>query len=255
MKKLNLIIWLVTLSTIANSQTDTLVTVNNYKVPVIITEITAREVIYRLPNKPDMPLLHYARFNLKEIILKDGEVINPKYKSVNPFDKKEVIKGKTILYFTPSKLFINQIGFAAERVFSNNHLGICIPFSFAYSDPYKVNSQGSTLNTSFDNKRFWSTGVDINIYPFKLRRFNYVVGVSAQYAQFAYLRNTSSWGSSKTTFSQERGIHYSVLINNGFISRIGKHFIINASTGFGLQSENFDTNIRLNASLNIGYIF
>lgn len=87
------------------AQTDTLITLSGKKEPVIITEITTSEVIYKLPNKTDLPLLHLKRNQLSQIIFKDGTSINPKFKSINPYDKIEYPKAKTIIYFTPTKLF------------------------------------------------------------------------------------------------------------------------------------------------------
>lgn len=88
MRKLKFIISLVTCSFALYSQTDTLVTVNGKKVPVNITEITDKDVIYKIPSKPDMPLLHFSRNNLQDIILKDGSSIDPKFKTVNPYYTK-----------------------------------------------------------------------------------------------------------------------------------------------------------------------
>lgn len=261
MKKLWLV--LTVQSFVLNSQTDTLITLGGSKVSVIITEITTRDVIYKIPSKPSLPLLHYSRSNLQEIILSDGSSINPKYKNVNPLDKAEKEKGKYVLYFTPSKIFQNQIGIAYEYIFNDHLVGIRIPLSIAALNPTKIDKEGAFLHES-DNKRFFATGIDLNFYPFRIGKFRYVVGLGLQYAQFSYQKY--HYGSSYPNYSpgyytKERGDHYSFVINNGFISKLNKHFVISGSAGFGWQFENASTNysngrgLRLNLNLNIGYMF
>ena len=142
MRNINLTIGVLMLNCVLYSQTDTLVTANGKRVPVIITEITAKDIIYKIPSKPDIPLLHFARCNLQDIILKDGSSIDPKFKTVNPFDKPPITKGKSIIYFTVSKLFQNQIGFAYEHISKDNLMGIRVPISVAFIDVAKANLQG-----------------------------------------------------------------------------------------------------------------
>jgi hypothetical protein len=267
MKKLGLVLILIIQNFGLKSQTDTLVTLGGSKVSVIITEITTRDVIYRIPSKPNLPLLHYSRSNLQEIILSDGSSINPKFRNVNPLDKAESEKGKYILYFTPSKIFQNQIGIAYEYIFNDHLVGIRIPFSIAALNPTKIDKEGVLMHES-DNKRFFTTGIDLNFYPFRIGKFRYVVGLGLQYAQFSYekFHYTNNYpiyypNNSYGYYTKERGNHYSFVVNNGFISKLNKHFVISGSAGFGLQFENVSTNysngrgLRLNLSLNIGYMF
>lgn len=269
MRKLKFIISLVTCSFALYSQTDTLVTVNEKKVPVSITEITDKDVIYKIPSKPDVPLLHFSRNNLQDIILKDGSSINPKFKTVNPYDKPAITRGKSIIYFTVSKLFQNHIGFAYEHISKDNIIGIRIPVSVAFIDPAKANLQGAYLYKT-DNKRYYTVGIDVNFYPLKLGKFRYVVGFGIQYAQFAYQQYYYDYSTHLSSFTNEKGNHYSFVINNGFFSQLSKHFVMSGSTGFGLQFEEYKTNnyynynqynntsgqhIRINATFNVGYLF
>lgn len=236
------------------SQTDTLVTLNGQKVPVIITEITAKDIIYKIPNKPDLPLFHFKRSNVTEIIFKDGSEINPMFNTINPYAKMEYPKARTILYFTPTRLFQNHIGFAYEHVFRKNIIGIRIPVSVAYNEVRKLAPEGVFMNEN-DNHRRFTAGVDLNIYPFRLGKFKYVTGIGIMYAQFAYLAILSY----KPPHSEIRyGNHLSFLINNGFIAQATKHLVISASVGAGLQHENPDyygTQLRINTTLNVGYLF
>ena len=263
---------LILLQSFAFSQTDTLITVDGNAVPVVISEITRSEILYKMPNKIDMPLLHYSRNNLVLIILKDGSRINPRYKGVNPFTKDEVKNGKTVLLFSPSQLFINQVGLSVERIFKGHYFGIRVPISFAYSNPYTIGDVGAHA-IEYDNKRFWSTGIDLNIYPFNLGGFKYMVGAGFQVAQFGYQAqhqypNNNVYPHNNYYYdyyyTNERGMHYSFVINNGFVSRIGKHFFMSSSFGFGLQKDlavgarNYHSGynyIRINLSANVGYMF
>ena len=262
-KQLGLVLILIIQNFGLKSQTDTLITLGGSKVSVIITEITTKDVIYKIPSKPSLPLLHYSRSNLQEIILSDGSSINPNYRNVNPLDKAEKEKGKHILYFTPTKIFQNQIGIAYEYIFKDHIVGIKIPFSIAALNPTKINKEGVFLYES-DNKRFFTTGIDLNFYPFRIGKFRYVVGLGLQFAQFSYRqyhypRNYPNY--TPGYYSFEKGQHYSFVINNGFISKLTKHLIVSGSAGFGFQRETASINysdgtgLRLNLSLNIGYMF
>lgn len=269
MKKITLIISLVLWSFALYSQTDTLVTVNGIKVPIIIIEITTKDVIYKIPSKPDMPLLHFSRSNLQDIILKDGSSIDPKFKTINPFDKPSITKGRSIIYFTPTKLFQNHIGFAYEHISKDNIIGIKIPISVAFIDAAKANLQGAYLYRT-DNKRYYTVGIDVNFYPFKLGKFRYLVGFGIQHAQFAYQHYYYDYSTHLSSFTNEKGNHYSFVINNGFFSQLSKHIVMSGSTGVGLQYEEYKTNssynyngynsirdqhIRINANFNVGYLF
>lgn len=264
MKKLGLVLILIVQNFGLKSQTDTLITLSGSKVSVIITEITTRDVIYKIPSKPNLPLLHYSRSNLQEIILSDGSAINPKYRNVNPLDKAEKAKGKYVLSFTPSKIFQNQIGIAFEYIFNDHLVGIKIPLSIAALNPNTINNKGAFFHES-DNKRFFTTGIDLNFYPYRIGKFRYLIGLGIQYAQFSYkkyqyISNYPNYPSSYY-YTDARGEHLSFVINNGFISKLNKHFVISGTVGFGLQSENASTNysngrgLRVNLCMNIGYMF
>ena len=259
MKKTSLFIYFACISAFLHCQTDTLETINGNKVSVIITEITPNEIIYKIPSKPNAPLFHFARIDLKGIVLKDGSSVNPIYdKSANPLDKSETLKKRSIIYFTPSKLVLNQIGFAYEYVFKSNLVGIRIPASVAFIDAAKANLQGSTLHRT-DNKRYFSTGIDVNFYPFKLGNFKYVTGFGLQYAQFAY-QPYYGYSYPPIYSANKIGNHYSFIINNGFFSQLGKHFVMNCTVGMGLQFEttnyyNGQITPRINATFNVGYLF
>jgi len=269
MKKIKIAILLLVYSLAMTSQTDTLITSDGKKIAVLITEITNKDVIYKMPSKPDMPLIHFSRTNLIDIILKDGSSIDPKFKQVNPFDKAAPTKAKSIIYFTPSKLFQNHIGVAYEYISKDNIMGIRIPASIAFIDANTANLQGAYIHRS-DNKRFFTTGLDLNFYPFKLGKFRYVVGIGFQYAVFAYKLYYYDSLYRRDFSTNENGIHYSLVINNGFITQLSKHFVLSASTGWGIQQETskqnstydisiinplVEKNIRINATLNIGYMF
>lgn len=236
------------------SQTDTLVTSGGQRVPVIITEITSSDIIYRLPDKPDLPLFHFKRRNVEDIIFKDGSTINPMFNTVNPYAKAEYPKARTILSFTPTRLLQNHIGFAYEHIFRKNLVGIRIPVSIAYNKVYKMAPEGVSLNKN-DNHRSFTAGLDLNIYPFRLGKFKYLTGIGLMYAQYAY-RAILSYN---PVLSEIRyGNHISFLINNGFIAQATRHLVISGSTGIGLQQESgygSGSNLRLNTTLNIGYLF
>jgi len=241
------------------AQTDTLITLSGKKEPVIITEITTSEVIYKLPNKIDLPLIHFRRNQLSQIIFKDGTSINPKFKSINPYDKIEYPKAKTIIYFTPTKLFQNHIAFAYEYIFRKNIVGIRIPASVSFMDAYTLKPQGAFLHRT-DIHRTFTTGIDINFYPLRLGKIKYVTGIGFQFAQFAYRYYPNYFGS--YYFREPKigtGNHYSFVINNGIISQVTKHLIICGTIGTGSQIEigpYYQTaGLRLNATINIGYTF
>jgi hypothetical protein len=238
------------------SQTDTLVMPEGNKIAVIITEITSSDIIYRIPNKPDLPLFHFKRNNVSDIIFKDGSSINPMFNTVNPYEKKEYPKARTIVYFTPTKLLQNHIGFAYEHIFRKNYVGIRVPVSVAYTDITKFKPRGVFLYESDIYRRF-TAGLDLNIYPLRLGKFKYVTGISVMYAKFAY---KSYFNYNHTPRYETRfGNHYSFLINNGFIAQPTKHFVVSATMGVGFQSEepayNGDPSLRLNTTLNVGYLF
>ncbi len=236
------------------SQTDTLVTHNGQKVPVVITEITTGDIIYRLPNKPDLPLFHVKRSNVAEIIFKDGSEINPMFNTVNPYANMEYPKARTIFYFTPTRLFQNHIGFAYEHIFRKNFIGIRIPVSVAYNNVRKLAPEGVFMNEN-DNHRRFTAGIDLNIYPLRLGKFKYMTGIGIMYAQYAY-RSILSYNPPHSEIRY--GNHLSFLINNGFIAQATRHLVISATAGVGLQQESPDyygTRLRLNTTLNIGYLF
>jgi hypothetical protein len=219
------------------AQTDTLITLSGKKEPVIITEITSTEIIYKLPNKTDLPLFHCKRSLLSEIIFKDGTSINPKFKSINPYDKIEYPKAKTIIYFTPTKLFQNHIAFAYEYIFRKNIVGIRIPASVSFMDAYTLKPQGAFLHRT-DIHRTFTTGIDVNFYLLRIGKLKYVTGIGFQFAQFAYRYYPSYYGNNYIKEPKiGTGNHYSFVINNGIISQVTKHFIICGTIGTGSQIE------------------
>lgn len=264
-----IISFFVIITTVGFAQTDTLIQSYNHKVSVIITEITSKEVIYRLVNKPEMPLIHCSLNNLKSIVLKDGSHIDPQNVSVDPFDKNASIKESTILYFTPSKLVVNQLGFAIERIVQNNHFGVRIPFSFSVGVPYATTQSGWSLYES-DKHRFWSTGIDFNIYPFGIKeKLTFTWGIGLQYARFGYYRTETFITNASPVITKENGNHYSGICNLGIISKLTNRFVFGTTAGLGFQYENAiykiinnkvtgsenTSNIRLNATINLGYKF
>lgn len=236
------------------AQTDTLVTHDGQKVPVIITEITTSDIIYKLPDKPDLPLFHFKRSNVEDIIFKDGSEINPMFNTVNPYAKMEYPKARTIISFTPTRLFQNHIGFAYEHIFRKNYIGMRVPVSIAYNEVRKLAPEGVFMNEN-DNHRRFTAGIDLNVYPLRLGKFKYVTGIGIMYAQYAYL---SAVGYKPLRYEVRYGNHVSFLINNGFIAQPTKHLVISASIGMGLQDESpsyHGVTLRLNTTLNIGYMF
>ena len=245
------------------AQTDTLVTYKGKREPVIITEITSTEVIYKLPNKTDLPLFHCKRNLLSEIIFKDGTNINPKFNTINPYDKIEYPKAKAIVYFTPTKLFQNHIAFAYEYIFRKNIVGIHIPASVSFIDVYKFKPQGVFLYET-DIQRKFTTGIDFNFYPFRLGKIKYVTGIGFQYAEFAYSYYPNYYNHYSLYNTPRKpiigtGNHFSFVINNGITSQVTKHLIISATIGTGTQIENGqyydEVKFRLNTTVNIGYTF
>ncbi len=224
------------------------------KIPVIITEITSSDIIYKIPGKPDLPLFHFKRNNVDDIIFKDGSTINPMFNTVNPYEKVEYPKAKTILYFTPTKLLQNHIGIAYEHIFRKNFIGIRIPLSMSYIDVRTFKPQGVFLHES-DSYRKFTAGIDLNIYPMRLGKFRYMTGIGLMYAQFAY---KSFFNYKHTPLYEVRyGNHLSFLINNGFIAQPTKHLAVSATMGIGFQDESPGNSptLRLNTTLNVGYVF
>lgn len=249
------------------SNTDTLITENDIKIPVLITEISRKEVIYRIPSKSNMPLLHYSRKDLNQIILKDGTTIDPLFQSVNPFKNSEEIKSKSIISFIQSKLLQRQLGIAYEYLFKKNKVGIKVPFCISLFDVTKNYDDNNVYSTyPNDNKRFFSTGIDINYYPRNLGRIRYLVGIGLQYAQYYYEESYYTANPYGPVFSytyhnpKVTGYHYSFVINNGLFLRLNKHFIMTGSTGVGLQYEtavtyNHNLKVRFNGTFGFGYMF
>lgn len=241
------------------AQTDTLIMYNGKKEPVIITEITSSEVIYKLPNTLELPLFHFRRNQLSEIKFKDGSSINPKFNTINPFDKITYPKPKAILYFTPTKLFQNHIAFAYEYIFRKNIVGIRIPASVSFVDINKLKPQGAFLRESDIHRRF-TTGIDINFYPLRLGKIKYFTGIGIQYAQFTYRYYPAGYQYNYSRIMEiKTGNHFSFVVNNGIISEVTNHFIISGSIGIGSQIESginyYSAGIRLNTTINLGYTF
>lgn len=248
------------------AQTDTLVTNKGKKESVIITEITSTEIIYKLPNKAELPLFHCKRNLLSEIIFKDGTSINPKFNTINPYEKIEYPKAKTIVYFTPTKLFQNHIAFAYEYIFRKNIVGIRIPASISFMNVNTLKPQGAFLYQTDIHRKF-TAGIDINFYPLQLGKIKYVTGVGFQFAQFTYSYYPNYYYNyyynNYNYYQQDAkiatGNHYSFVINNGIISQVTKHLIICATIGTGTQIEKGqyynNAGIRLNTTVNIGYTF
>lgn len=262
MKKFSLILTLFFIGYYCQSQTDTLVTINDNKVSVNIQEITSKDVIYKLSGKTDLPLFHYPRKNLKSIIFKDGSEINANFNTIDPYQKIEIPKDKHIAYFTVSKIFQNHIGFAYEYIFKDNFMGIRVPLSVSFKDPYKFKPQGAFIYES-DLNRIFTSGIDFNFYPVRLGKFKYTFGMGFQYAEYIYKKYKSfnyyyPWNDNN--FTLEKGQHFSFVVNNGIITQVTKHLLINGSIGVGYQEEKrrdmySSTGIRLNMTLNIGYMF
>lgn len=247
----------LTLSLALQSQTDTLVTPRGQKVSVIITEITTSDIIYKLPDKPDLPLLHFKRNNLEEIILKDGSSVDPKFNTINPFDKIEQPKARTIVSFIPTKLFQNHIGFAYEHIFRKNVIGIRIPVSVSFMDANTFRPQGLFLYENDLHRRF-TAGIDLNIYPLRLGKFKYMTGVGLLYAPYTF--RVFNGYRYTPVFSTANGLHYSFVIHNGFIAQPSKHLVISGTMGLGIQYETpqqrrMDVAPRLNTTVHMGYIF
>lgn len=244
-----------TACTALQSQTDTIVTQSGQKVSVIITEITAKDIIYKLPNKPELPLYHFKRSNAHEIIFKDGSSIDPKYNTVNPFEKVAEPKARTIVSFIPTKLFQNHIGFAYEHIFRKNIIGIRIPVSVSLTDGNSFNRMGLTLYENDLNRRF-TAGIDVNVYPLRLGKFKYMTGVGLMYAPFRY--QVFNGYNHTPAYRTENGLQYSFVINNGFIAQPTKHLVISGTMGLGVQYETGRGNDfmpRLNTNVHVGYIF
>ncbi|MCZ8286396.1 MAG: hypothetical protein O9353_13170 [Bacteroidia bacterium] len=245
----------LTLSLALQSQTDTLVTPRGQKVSVIITEITTSDIIYKLPDKPNLPPLHFKRNNLEEIILNDGSSVDPKFNTVNPFDKLEQPKARTIVSFIPTKLFQNHIGFAYEHIFRKNVIGIRIPVSVSLADGNSFNRMGLTLYENDLNRRF-TAGIDVNVYPLRLGKFKYTTGIGLMYAPFRY--QVFNGYNYTPVYRTENGLQYSFVINNGFIAQPTKHLVISGTMGLGIQYETGRRNDfmpRLNTTVHVGYLF
>lgn len=223
----------------------------------MITEITTDDIIYKLPGKPDLPLFHFRRKDATEIIFKDGSTINPMFNTVNPFAKVEYPKARTIVYFTPTKLFQNHIGFAYEHIFRKNIIGIRIPVSVSFMDANSFKPQGLFLYESDLHRRF-TAGIDLNIYPLRLGKLKYMTGIGLMYAPYTY--QLFRGYNHTPMYSTENGLHYSFVINNGFMAQPTKHLMISGTMGLGLQYQTGygyrdDFSPRLNSTVHVGYIF
>lgn len=237
------------------SQTDTIITQGGQKVSIIITEITAKDIIYKLPNKPELPLFHFKRSNAHEIIFKDGSSVDPTYNTVNPFEKVAQPKARTIVSFIPTKLFQNHIGFAYEHIFRKNMIGIRIPVSVSFMDANSFKQMGLFLYENDLNRRF-TAGIDLNVYPLRLGKFKYMTGIGLMYAPFSY--QAFNGYNHTPVYRTENGLQYSFVINNGFIAQPTKNLVISGTMGLGVQYETGRRNNfipRLNSTVHVGYIF
>jgi hypothetical protein len=243
--------------TALQSQTDTIITQSGQKVSVIITEITAKDIIYKLPNKPELPLFHFKRSNAHDIIFKDGSSVDPKFNTVNPFEKVAQPKARTIVSFIPTKLFQNHIGFAYEHIFRKNIIGIRIPVSVSFMEANSFKPQGLFLYEN-DLHRKFTAGIDLNIYPLRLGKFKYMTGISLMYAPYTY--QVFNGYKHTPVYRTENALHYEFVINNGFIAQPTKHLVISGTMGLGIQYETGhqyreDFAPRLNTTIHLGYIF
>ncbi len=244
-----------TACTALQSQTDTIITQDGQKVSVIITEITAKDIIYKLPNKPELPLFHFKRSSAHEVIFKDGSSVDPGYNTVNPFEKVAQPKARTIVSFIPTKLFQNHIGFAYEHIFRKNIIGIRIPVSVSFTDANTVKRMGLFLYENDLNRKF-TAGIDLNVYPLMLGKFKYMTGVSLMFAPYSY--QVFNGYHHTPVYRTENAMQYSFVINNGFIAQPMKHLVISGTMGLGVQYQNGRGNEfmpRLNTTVHVGYIF
>lgn len=265
----NIIILFAFFVTAKGFSQDQLFKKDNTKLMVKIFEINPTEIVYKLFSYPDGPKITILKSEVALIIYQNGthEVINstshaPIVKVVAPSNKEEKNLNLETKLSTKNNITINLlepvngcIGLTYTRELVNHHFNVCIPIivgittpfvnqAFANAD-YSVSYKYDHLVSDFKfSRKIVDIGLGVNFQTSPQRATTYFVGPLVTYSKFngSYVvvkYDNSQYININHEFVLER---WNIMINNGFLIKVGKNFSIILNAAFGYKKQKFITN-------------
>lgn len=150
MKKLFFLLVFACLASIGFSQSDTLYTIKNKKIPCKIYEINEFEIKYRLAGVADGPLYVIDKTTVRKYTLANGytELLLPDEMSLEN-EHREILGNRQVIKIHPFSFATNHISFAYEKVIK---VGMNLDVEAGY------------INSGFTNNNWFGSNGNYNVF-------------------------------------------------------------------------------------------
>lgn len=242
------------LAALAGSAQDTIYTEKGGVIIAKVIEVDPETVHIRVQSGTEEHDQVISKKDLSYIVYKGG--LGEAYMRNSPARNKEIRKSAVPEPFPKNIVAINCFDMAFsnltlyyERILGKGMVGIKIPVSVGLGGkPNTSEYESKATNINFTENRLYSTGLELNIYPFGQHRSTFYFGFSGEIGNFWYYRNvydsvyhTSAYGSYYTysVSGQERhiGTHIAGLVHMGSDIGITNNLLAGAKIGIGYKSQ------------------
>lgn len=193
MKKIILTSILVCFFVIAYSQSDTLYTKKQQKIPCKIVEITDLEIKYKRADLPDGPVYVINKLSVIKYMLSNGytEVLVPDELSLEN-EHANIIKNRSVIKISPFSIVNKQIGLSYEKVIKVG-MNFDIELGFSNSNLNKgPDMTGGNIGNAFSSGIYVKPGIKFFLgQDYSVRGLKYAHPLKGRYIRldlaFSYL--------------------------------------------------------------------
>lgn len=264
MKKIIFSLVFACLALVGFSQSDTLYTIKNQKIPCKIYEINEFEIKYRMANVVDGPIYVVDKTTVRKYTLSNGftEMLLQDEMSLQN-EHREILGSRQVIKVHPFSFSANHISLAYEKVIK---VGMNLDVEAGY-----INSGITTNNYNLYGNAYWGSSSGVYIKPgmkfflgqdFSVKGLKYAHPLKGRYFKFdlaiSYLsfRNVSAY-MYNNTYTQPvmvktdiNTIAYGGFVNYGRQFILGNLFTLDYYIGAGVTGQ---SNSYSNSSVNTNY--
>lgn len=239
------------------SQADTLLkNGNSFLVKVILVQQDT--IFYKVINDTSQNIFSISYTEFDRLSTSSGAKFSPKIKSILTFNRH-------LIGTNTNQFLFSTISLSYQYIFKNGYFGIRIPLSYNLNAWMQVPVE--TNNFSSISQRRYTTGIDINFYPFAQKKVSYFSGAGLQFGRYDYVSSEYTFAN-QTTYPylyppseiKHNGLHSSFVFNQGVLFRFSKCFWTDVVIGFGAQRNNSplagsEIKARASFQFNLGWSF
>lgn len=240
---------------------DTIYTYQKQKLAVEIIEIKSDKVAFKLSNSDDKVEYYLSKSEIAVIVYRDGKIESfstkkLKEKSLSKTKKDTLKLGNNLISMNVSDVIFGQLTLNYERFIKSGYFSLKVPLSLGL---YQIGGGDRIYSDDliyYSLNKLFSTGFDLNFYPYKQGNSKLFLGPSLEfglYKDIKYYREV--YTVDEVTVNVTYRKYASLLFQTGVMFAFTNHFQMSTSLGFGRNFDYNERRIALRLGLNVGYRF